>query len=90
MNEILELLIAWSPALFGAISSVSIAIVAITKMLGAIKELKSDTTITDINNRLDELNQRNLELSKTNNLLLDQLTKVKNYAKEIDHDHCNN
>lgn len=90
MNEILELLIAWSPAIFGAISSVSIAVVAITKMLSALKDLKNDSTINDINNKLDDLNQRNLELSKTNNLLLDQLTKVKNYAKEIDYDHLSN
>lgn len=73
MELIMSIIVAAAPA-FTAIIGI---IITISKALNA---LKADTTLIDISNKLTILSAENRELSRTNKLLLDRITKIENYA----------
>lgn len=73
MEPIMSIIFAAAPA-FTAIIGI---IITINKALNA---LKADTTLIEISNKLTILSAENRELSRTNKLLLDRITKIENYA----------
>ena len=73
MELIMPIIVAAAPALT--------AILGIIFTVGkALKSFKADTTLIDISNKLTVLSAENRELTRTNKLLLDRITKIENYA----------
>lgn len=73
MEIIMPIIVAAAPA-FTAILGI------IFTVAKALKSLKADTTLIDISNKLTVLSAENRELTRTNKLLLDRITKIENYA----------
>lgn len=82
--EFIEILVEhvsiWLPSLTAIIGIVITILSALGKVKTAIKEFKADTTLNDVNTKLQKLTEENQELIRCNKLLLDQITKIKDYA----------
>lgn len=70
----------WAPALVAVLGTITTVILAINKCRDAINEWKSDDTMRDIKANLAKVSQENEELVRCNKLLLDEITKIKDYA----------
>lgn len=70
----------WAPALVAVLGTITTVILAINKCRDAINEWKSDDTMRDIRANLAKVSQENEELVRCNKLLLDEITKIKDYA----------
>lgn len=91
MEEILQIILdyaaIWGPSLvamlgvaatvIGAYSKVKLAIAETRK---ATEELRTNKTIIEMESKFKELASQNEELVRTNKLLLDKITKIKDYA----------
>lgn len=84
MEEILTIIMEhaaiWAPSLVAILGMVYSVILTIGKFKAALKEFKEDKTLADVNTKLTTLAAENEELVRTNKLLLDQITKIHNYA----------
>lgn len=82
--EILEIITQyvsiWAPSLVAILGTVATVVLAISKLKSAIDSLKDEETLIDVNRRLKELSAENAELIRVNKLLLDEITKIKDYA----------
>lgn len=75
MNDLLNLIISWIPAIasLGGIGTVAgIAIKAVT-------DLKKQNDLGEIRDELKQLSRDNAELRKENRILIDRLTKINGY-----------
>ena len=83
MMEILMTYVAiWAPSLVAVLGVVASIVLAINKATAAIRDIKLDKTFVELNNKLSTLANKNEELVKCNKLLLDQITKIKDYADQ--------
>ena len=84
MDEILKIIVEyasiWAPSLVSMIGVATTVILAINKTYNAISDFKADKTLADVNSKLTKLANENEELVRCNKLLLDELTKIKNFA----------
>lgn len=90
MEFIIGLIVTWGPALTAVLGVVTTVIVALGKTKDAIDSLKQDETFKQLKNELSTNIQENetiksqiAEQSKQMDLLLDELTKIKDYRKNI-------
>lgn len=74
----------WAPSLVALLGILFTVIKAIGLVRKAIDELKQNTNIHDMNVELSRLTTQNKELVRCNKLLLDRITKITNYADEVD------
>ena len=70
----------WAPALVAVLGTITTVILAINKCRDAIHEWKTDDTMRDIRANLAKVSKENEELVRCNKLLLDEITKIKDYA----------
>ena len=83
MMEILMTYVAiWAPSLVAVLGIVASVVLAVNKATAAIRDIKLDKTFIELNNKLTTMAQENRELVKCNKLLLDQITKIKDYADQ--------
>lgn len=84
METIIALIIQyaamWAPALVAILGVVATVITAINKCRDAIQEWKDDKTLKEVNEKLEKVAAENEELIHCNKLLLDKITKIKDYA----------
>ena len=80
----LETMLAiWAPSLAAILGIVTTIVVAMSKTKEAFEKLNKDETLKEIKTKLDAVINENEELVRCNKLLLDQLTKIKDYADNI-------
>lgn len=79
---IIEYVAIWAPSLIAVLGTVSTVILAIAKCKEAAEKWKNDETIKDMKTQFIQMASQNEELVRTNKLLLDEITKIKNYADE--------
>lgn len=70
----------WAPAIVAVLGTITTVILAINKCRDAINEWKTDDTMRDIRANLAKVSKENAELVRCNKLLLDEITKIKDYA----------
>lgn len=84
ITTILSYVAMWCPALVSVLGIVAAVIIAIGKVRAAIEEFRSSTDIHDMRTELARLTTQNKELIRCNKLLLDRITKITNYADEVE------
>lgn len=84
MEAILELILTyvsmWAPSLVAILATVYTVAVGIKKFVDLINSVKEDTNFKEVNDKLATLTAENEELIRCNKLLLDRITKIKDYA----------
>lgn len=81
MNEIIMSYIAmWAPSIASILSVVVLIVPVIYEIKKWFKGLREDKTLIEVSKKLEILSSENKELVRCNKLLLDQLTKIQNYA----------
>lgn len=84
MVELIEIIVQyvsiWAPSLVAMLGVVATVCVAIAKTKTALNALKTDTTLKELKDELQQAISQNAELVKCNKLLLDEITKIKGYA----------
>lgn len=77
---IIEYAAIWGPAIVAVLGVVGTIIPAILKIREALIEFKKSDELKEIINLLKTQSAENAELKRCNNLLLEELTKIKGYA----------
>ena len=84
MNEFYAVLIehvaVWAPSLVSILGFIAMLVPTFIKCRDWLKGLKEDKTLVEISDRLEKVSRENSELVRCNKLLLDQLTKIQDYA----------
>ena len=83
MEIILTYVSMWAPALVAILGIVASVIFAVGKVKTAITDLRKTDDIANLTKELQGLAAENKELRHRENLLLDEITKIKNYAENI-------
>jgi gas vesicle protein len=85
MTEIIEIIVQyvsiWAPSLVAILGVVATVIGAINKSKAALEEFKKSDTLKDLASELKTSISENQELRYQNSLLLDEITKIKDYVK---------
>jgi hypothetical protein len=82
ITTLVEMLIIWLPALVSILGIVGTVVGAIAKTKSAIAEIKDSTELRDATAEMKRLATENQELIRTQKLLLDNITRIQNYADE--------
>lgn len=82
MQIITEYLAIWAPSLVSILSIIVAIIPAVQKVRDHLKALKEDKTLVELSKKLEKLAQENNELVRCNKLLIDKITKIKDYADQ--------
>lgn len=83
MELILTYVSMWAPALVAILGVVASVIFAISKVKIAINDLRKTEDIANLTKELQNLAAENKELRHRENLILDEITKIKNYAENL-------
>lgn len=70
----------WAPSIASILSVIVLIVPVVFKIKEWFKGLREDKTIIEVSKKLEILSSENKELVRCNKLLLDQLTKIQNYA----------
>lgn len=82
MIEILiQYITIWLPSLVAILGVVTSVIIALGKTKSAIAEFKKSDELANLTAEVKRLASENKELRHTENLLLDEITKIKNYVE---------
>lgn len=79
----LELAAMWAPSLTAILGIAATVLVGLNKLIVAIKEFKADKTLIDLQTKMSELLNQNQALQETNKILVDKLTKIKDYQDNL-------
>ena len=86
MDTIINYIATWIPSLTSIVGIVMVVISTLKKVDDMSNRFKNDTTINDIEAAMkkiadqnEKIKQKNLELVYQNDLLIDELKKIKNY-----------
>ena len=79
---IIEYVAIWAPSLVAVLGVVTTVLTTMSKTKTALDALKKDETIKRMEQKFEEMAAQNAELVRCNKLLLDEVTKIKNYADE--------
>ena len=80
LATILTYISVWAPSLVAILGVVATVVVAINRVISAIKGMKEDVDFAEVKKKLETLAAENQELARLNKLLLDKITKIKDYA----------
>lgn len=90
MKELYEILITyvsiWLPSAVAVIGTVSAILVAISKISSSIDELKKTDLLKTLSADLKKALRDNEELKIQNDILIDELKKIKNYRESKKND----
>ena len=79
---ILEYVAIWAPSLVSVAGIVTTVLLAIRKTKNAAEALKNDVELANLAKEIKRLANENQELVRCNKLLLDNITKIKDYADQ--------
>lgn len=82
ITALTEMIIIWLPTLVSILGIVGTVLTALGKARKAIAELKDSTELRDATAEMKRLASENQELIRTQKLLLDNITRIQNYADE--------
>lgn len=82
ITALVEMIIIWLPALVSILGIVGTVLGSITKTKKAIAEIKDSTELREATAEMKRLATENQELIRTQKLLLDNITRIQNYADE--------
>lgn len=82
LQIITEYLAIWAPSLVSIVGIIVAIIPTVQKIADHLKALKEDKTLVELSNKLEKLASDNKELVRCNKLLIDQLTRIKDYADQ--------
>ena len=82
ITALVEMIIIWLPALVSILGIVGTVVGTIAKTKSAIAEIKDSTELKDATAEMKRLATENQELIRTQKLLLDNITRIQNYADE--------
>lgn len=82
MEHIYELIAAWIPSAVSILVGLGI-IPIIVKLNEYLKTIKENNTINELAKKVDSLSKSNKELDKSNRILIDKITKIKNYTENM-------
>lgn len=84
MEELIKIVIEyvsiWAPAIVSISGTVAVIVGCYNKFKTALDGLKEDKTFKELNKKIDKVAHENEELIRCNKLLLDQITRIKDYA----------
>lgn len=80
LELIIEYVSIWAPSLVAILGVVATILTAISKTKDFINTIKADIDFKSLKEDLNRLSKENEELVRCNKLLLDQITKIKDYA----------
>lgn len=83
IEAILELVAIWAPSLVSIAGIALTVILGLNKLITAIREFKADKTLIDLQSQMSEVIAQNKALQQTNKILVDKLTKIKDYQDNI-------
>ena len=83
MELILTYVSMWAPALVAILGVVASVVFAIAKVKSAITDFRKSDDIADLTTEINRLAAENKEIRRTENLILDELTKIENYAEQV-------
>lgn len=78
---LIEHVAIWAPSLVSIIGFIAMLIPVFIKCREYLKGLKEDKTLVELSERLERVASENKELIRCNKLLLDEITKIKDYAE---------
>lgn len=79
---ILEYTAIWAPSLVSVAGVITTVLLAIGKTKKAAEALKNDVEVANLVKETQRLANENEELVRCNKLLLDNITKIKDYADQ--------
>lgn len=86
MTEIIEIILEyiaiWAPSLVSIAGVITTVLLAIGKTKKAADALKNDVELANLAKEAKRLANENEELVRCNKLLLDNITKIKDYADQ--------
>lgn len=86
MTEIIEIILEyiaiWAPSLVSIAGVITTVLLAIGKTKNAADALKNDAELANLAKEAKRLANENEELVRCNKLLLDNITKIKDYADQ--------
>lgn len=80
MKIVIEYVSIWAPSLVSVCMVIFAVITAISKITTLLESIKNSTDYNEVKTKLGEVSEENRELVRCNKLLLDQLTKINDYA----------
>lgn len=83
ITALTEMIIIWLPALVSILGIVGTVLGSIAKTKSAIAELKDSTELKNATLEMKRLSAENEELIRTQKLLLEEVTRIQNYADEV-------
>lgn len=78
---LIEHIAIWAPSLVSIIGFIAMLIPVFIKCREYLKGLKEDKTLVELSEKLEKVACENKELIRCNKLLLDEITKIKDYAE---------
>lgn len=82
MELLVTLATTWAPALTAILGVLVVVIKAVHSTSNALKEFKADQTLKQLTDDLQKALTDNAELKKQNQLILENLTKIKDYSNK--------
>ena len=79
---IIEYIVIWVPSLTAIATTIGAILTCLKRFNKATEKWKNDETIKELRAQFLQMAAQNEELVRTNKLLLDEITKIKNYADE--------
>ena len=80
MEAIVSIIVAQASLWGPAVAAIFGIILTVAKAIGALRQIKEDSSMKDLRNEMHELVQENQEITRCNKLLLDEITRIKDYA----------
>lgn len=80
MTILIEYVSIWMPSVVSILGIVTTILVALNKTKEAWNKMKEDTDYKDVKAKLTAVANENSEIVRCNKLLLDEITKIKDYA----------
>ena len=77
------ILAIWAPSMTAILGVVATIVYALGKTRDAFDKLNKDETLRELRDKLDVVIGENKELIRCNKLLIDELTKIRDYADHI-------
>lgn len=80
MEFLVTLCATWAPSITAIVSVVVVVLTSIAKTRAAFNEFKADNTLNEVKGQLERALSDNAEIKRQNNILIEQITKVKGFA----------
>lgn len=87
MEQIIEIVLSyasiWVPSIVAILGVISTILVALNKTKEAFAKLNKDETLKELKTQLTKVIKDNQELRAYEKVLVDEMTKIKNYVEDL-------